>query len=697
MVLKKFFRKYFFSSAGQISIEFIMSAVIISLVFLFGLMMFQSRSQINTDYAAQGGAQETAFRLARNINAVYLSDGNISFSDSFYYAAQGYYVESGSGSVIVWFNANSFVDAPIIPKNVDFFVGDLNGEIFFTKSGDKVVVNYSSEVPEEEEPVPPEEDTTPPVIYLGLPENGTTDSDGVVDFSYTVTDDSSIESCELIINAVSKVSADSAPFAEFANYSFTSAGTYVWDVNCTDEYGNEGSSGSPRTLTYSLPVYFANKAGGTAADYSTGVAVDSAGNSYVTGYILGNANFGSISLECNGYADIVVAKAGPDGNWLWAKRAGSDSAVTSYYDAGQSVAVDSEGNVYITGQFQGNASFGNFNLNSISAGPDIFVAKLDTDGNWLWAVMVGSTSIDSGYGITVGSDDNAYVTGYYRTTISFDAIALTTSGVDEIFVGKINPDGNWVWVNKAGGTSYDYGKDIFVESNGNIFVTGYFRSATATFGSTVLDRNAIGNYFDMFVAKIGSDGNWLWAKNAGVPDQEVHTYGYGVAADSSHNVYVAGRFDGDAFFGNIDLNVSGNSEIFVVKLDSLGSWLWAKQAGSDTVNGSNFEGASDIAIGTDGNAYLTGYVLGTAYFGTTSFVVSSVRDAFLASIDPNGNWLRVENTGGAGFDFGMGIAIDSQNESYICGTFSSTVAFDAASLASAGSYDMFMWKVDQSG
>lgn len=140
---------------GQISIEFMMSAVIISMVFLFGIMIFQSRAQINSTYSVQGKAQEAAFRLARNINNVYLMDDNSSFSDYFYYANQYYTVSKGYSSIMVWPDPNTFVDAPIIPKDLDLMVSDLNGEIFFRKQGGKVAVGYVSGEVSPEVPVPP--------------------------------------------------------------------------------------------------------------------------------------------------------------------------------------------------------------------------------------------------------------------------------------------------------------------------------------------------------------------------------------------------------------------------------------------------------------------------------------------------------------------------------------------------------------
>ncbi len=136
---------------------------------------------------------------------------------------------------------------------------------------------------------------------------------------------------------------------------------------------------------------------------------------------------------------------------------------------------------------------------------------MDSNGNWLWAKQAGGTSEEWGIGVAVDSNGNSYVTGFYQESATFGTITLTSSGGNDIFVAKLDSNGNWLWAKQAGGTSYDEGVSIAVDTNGNSYVTGDF-SGSATFGTTTLTSSGEG---DIFVAKMDISGNWLWAQQAG--------------------------------------------------------------------------------------------------------------------------------------------------------------------------------------
>ncbi|MCB5253413.1 MAG: SBBP repeat-containing protein [Candidatus Cloacimonadaceae bacterium] len=373
---------------------------------------------------------------------------------------------------------------------------------------------------------------------------------------------------------------------------------------------------------------WAKKAGGSSYDYGYGIAVDSSGNSYVTGNFSDSAVFGSTTLTSSGDYDIFVAKIDSNGIWLWAQKAGG-----SNYDYGYGIAVDSSGNSYVTGSFQSTATFGSTTINS-SGNTDIFVAKIDSNGNWLWAQKAGGSNYDYGYGIAVDSSGNSYVTGKFFGTATFGSTTLTSSGYEDIFVAKIDSNGNCLWAQKAGGRSSDYGYGIAVDSSGNSYVTGSFLY-TAHFGTTTLTSSSSG-YGDIFVAKMDSSGNWLWAQKAGGSSSD---YGYGITVDSSGNSYVTGYFQSTATFGSTTLTSSGASDNFVAKLDSTGSWLWVMKAGSCY---SDYRSA--IGMDSKGNIYVTGSFIGSFSFGTTSLTSSGNSDIFIAKygdtslqlLSPNG-------------------------------------------------------------
>jgi PKD repeat protein len=361
---------------------------------------------------------------------------------------------------------------------------------------------------------------------------------------------------------------------------------------------------------------WAKKAGGSSSDYGSAIAVDNSGNSYVAGRFQSTASFGSTTINSGSTSnfDIFVAKLDSNGNWLWAKKAGGSSS-----DSGRGIAVDNSGNCYVVGQFKSTASFGSTTLTS-SGGIDIFVAKLDSDGNWLWAQKAGGTSSDYGSAIAVDNSGNSYVVGSFWTAASFGSTALISSGPSDFFVAKMDSDGNWLWAQKAGGTSYDACRGIAVDSSGNSYVTGGF-NGSVSFGSTTINSGST-SYFDIYVAKMDSNGNWLWAHEAGgFSGGDVSS----VAIDDSGNSYVTGFYYGPGSFGSTTLTSDWSNDIFVAKMDSNGNWLWAQNAG-----GTSSDHGYSIAVDNSGNSYVTGCFEGTAVFGSTTLTSSGSRDIFVA-------------------------------------------------------------------
>ncbi|HPI42519.1 MAG TPA: SBBP repeat-containing protein [Candidatus Cloacimonas acidaminovorans] len=369
-------------------------------------------------------------------------------------------------------------------------------------------------------------------------------------------------------------------------------------------------------------------------------------------------------------------------DWHWAKKAGGTGG-----DYCRSIAVDDNGNSYVTGVFEGSATFGTTTLTS-SGQYDIFVAKMDINGNWLWAKKAGGTSYDYGLGITVDANGNSYVTGYFLESATFGATTLTSSGNEDIFIAKLDINGNWLWAKKAGGTSYDYGCCIAVDDNGNSYITGFFCSSSCSFGNTTLTSSGSD---DIFVAKLDSNGNWLWAKKAGGQSNDG---GRSITVDDNGNSYVTGDFSGSATFGTTTLTSSGyyDYDIFVAKLDINGNWLWAKKAG-----GQSNDGGRSITVDDNGNSYITGCFWGSATFGATTLTSSGDLDIFVAKLDINGNWLWAKQAGGTDFDYGYGIAVDDNGNSYVTGYFRSSATFGTTTLTSSGYEDIFVAKLDSSG
>lgn len=321
-----------------------------------------------------------------------------------------------------------------------------------------------------------------------------------------------------------------------------------------------------------------------------------------------------------------------NGNFIWARRLGGTSD-----DKGYSIAVNTIGNVSTTGRFKFTADFdpgtGVFNLTS--GYYDIFVSTLDASGNFLWAKQFGGATNVAAGSIAVDAAGNVYTTGNFDGTADFDpgtgTYNLTDNGGD-IFVSKLDPSGNFVWAIQLGGVSGGGGgHSIAVDANGNVYTTGSF-VGTADFdpgtGTYNLTDNGQG---DVFVSKLGVNGDFVWAKNMGGPFPDV---GYSIAIDANGNVYTTGVFWKAADFdpSNIDyiLTAAGNTsyDIFVSKLDASGNFVGAGRMG-----GSFEDYGNSIAVDANGNVYTTGY-----FFFTTDFDPGNGVYNLISGNNPNNTY-----------------------------------------------------------
>lgn len=417
------------------------------------------------------------------------------------------------------------------------------------------------------------------------------------------------------------VTGDFQGTADFGPFTLSSSNIYNMDVFVAklDPDGN---------------WLWAASAGGNGQDRGFAIAVDSLGYVYVGGYFSATmvdsvACFGDIQLTSAGGNDIFAAKLSPGGEWLWAARAGGSST-----DACMGIAIDDEGNCYLTGYFLFTADFGSTTLTSagVESRWDIFAAKLDSGGNWLWAARAGGTENDVGNGIALDSSGNPCLTGHFQLTADFGVHTLTSSGNNDVCVAKLDPNGDWLWAARGGGTEHEYGYGIAMDGEASIFVTGGFRGTAAHFGSTTLNANS-SSYNDIFVASLDSTGAWQWAKRAG-RGGSVSDTGYCIATNEAGLVYVAGLLRGvDADFGPFLLSSQGNDDVFAACLSSGGDWQWAISAG-----GPYSDYAYGMAADYSGNVCLAGKFGGTASFGSsqlTSLPTNSgsvSMDIFIAKI-----------------------------------------------------------------
>jgi hypothetical protein len=361
---------------------------------------------------------------------------------------------------------------------------------------------------------------------------------------------------------------------------------------------------------------------------------------YTTGYYSGTVDFdpgaGTNNLTSVGAKDIFISKLDSAGNFLWAKSMGGNSN----FEESFSIAIDGSGNAYTTGRFSGTADFdpGAGTSNLTSAGNlGIFISKLDSAGNFIWAKSIGGVnSFSVSFSIALDGFGNVYTTGAFTGTADFDPGAgtsnLTSAGFDDIFISKLDSAGNFLWAKRMGGTDPDGGRSIAVDGSGNIYTLGSF-IGTADFnpGAGTSNLTSAG-IEDIYISKLSDAGNFLWAKRMGATNADV---GRSISVDGSGNVYTTGTFEGTVDFdsgpGTSNLTSAGFDDIFISKLDAAGNFLWAKKIG-----GTSGDVVNSLVVDGSGNVYTTGYFQTTVDFdpgpGTSNLTCAGASDIFILKL-----------------------------------------------------------------
>ena len=437
------------------------------------------------------------------------------------------------------------------------------------------------------------------------------------------------------------------------------------------------------TFGYSQVPNFewAKSMGSTSFDRANDLAVDATGNVFTIGFFTTTADFdpgtGVFNLTSAGDRDIFITKFDPDGNLLWVRQIGGTGG-----EEGMAVSIDNLGNIVLVGVFQGTVDFdpgaATFNLTALGI-VDMFLVKLNANGDFLWANRTGSTDLETPHDVAVDGSGNIYVTGYFCGTVDFDPRAgvfnLTSAGTCDIFINKLNTNGEFIWARRMGGTELDEGRSMAVDNTGNVYTTGYFRT-TVDFdpGAAIFNLTSAGNE-DVFVSKLDVNGNFVWAVRMGEANFDT---GSSLTVDGI-NVYTTGYFQGTADFdpgaGIVNLTSAGVQDIFVSKLDVNGNLMWAKNMGSTAR-----DDGRGIAVDASGNVYTTGFFRGTVDFdpgpGVVNQTSAGALDVFISKLNAAGNFEWVRRMGGNDWDQGADIDIDGAGNIYLTGHYRNSVDFD---------------------
>lgn len=372
-------------------------------------------------------------------------------------------------------------------------------------------------------------------------------------------------------------------------------------------------------------------------------------------------------------------------------------------DVVNKMVVDGSGNIFVAGYFNGTVDFNpdNVTVNSFTSvgSLDIFLAKYDSNGNYLWAIALGSTGPDAAYGLALDPSGNPVIAGSFTNTVDFDpgpqSYDLGSWGINDIFVARYNSSsGSLLWANTTGGSSSDEAKAIAIDAAGNMFITGSFRSTVDfDWGVNTYDLSANGTDRDIFLAKYNAAGDLQWAFAVG---GTAYDDGTDIALDPvSGAIYLVGSFHTSADFdptgATAILTGNGITDGFLAKYDQGGGINWVIQFGS-----SNFDQCKRVSLDAAGNVYVTGYFDNTIDFdpgvNTNSLTSNGSDDIFLASYNAVGNYLWAVNIGGSGSDSPYGLYVTA-NDIVLCGYFNNTVDFDPGlgvfEQTSAGVEDIF--------
>ena len=481
----------------------------------------------------------------------------------------------------------------------------------------------------------------------------------------------------------------------------TETPTISQEDNIRPQNSNTNHTITPIKIENNSTVSWVKTFGSTQKDIAYFSTSDKMGNSYVTGYFKGTIDFdgsGRFVATSNGAEDIFIVKFDKDGSVIWFKTIGGRET-----DKGASILIDSFNHIYVAGDFKSaDVDFDGTGSNNISSHgeEDIFLLKLDRDGNVLKLDRFGEEGKDAIISMTLDSANNILLTGLFGKTVDFNPNTsvennLTCAGTFDAFILKLNSAGEYIWAKAFNGTNWVKGLFIVTDLDNNIYITGYFKD-TADFdpSSNTYNLTAVGDR-DFYIAKLNSIGDFLWAGRIGSSAED---RALSMVIDSSNDLYLSGFFSGECDFdigvGEEILNTNGLSDAFVLKIKSNGEFAWVKQIG-----GARKDKATEIKFDTFGDILISGYFQESVDFdsdiGEAIHVSNGRSDAFILKLDKDGAYIWSKTFGGVGNDEAYALSLDAMNHIYMSGIFSDSVDFGDSTIEinSSGESDIFLLKI----
>ncbi len=417
------------------------------------------------------------------------------------------------------------------------------------------------------------------------------------------------------------------------------------------------------------------------------VAVDAEGNVYLLGDIEGTVNLTGEVLDPDGDKhDIVLAKFDRFGNPLWSRLYGDSS---NQYAT--QIIVGPDGNLLLLGRAFGTISFGG-ELHDGVGTDDIFVAKLDPDGGFIWSRMFGGRDPDRAERIATDAAGDVLITGAFTGVVDFGSGPFESAGLRDAFVLKLDGrTGAHVFSKRFGGPGDDYGFGVAPTADGDLLVAGRFEE-TVDFGGGPL-VSAGGR--DIYLARLDGFGDHIWSRRYGGPDEDL---AYDLAYDPAGGGFVLhGAFTGDVTFEGVEVRGAGERDIFLAAFDADDNVRWVAAYGDAA---DQFETDFDtntwsaIALDAEGNIHLVGPLAGEARFGDGPPLRSAGRtDVYVVKLTPEGRFLYGNRFGTDNSEVALDVAVAPTGHIAVVGRIFGTRGVDfgaAGRVDSHGSSDGFI-------